>query len=165
MRIVNCSVEDLREVPPADCMLFSYTHDVLQSPKAIERLVASAKPGCRLAILGARPIQSTNSSGVIIDTTPLKDNDPRAILFGPGKDGLRPIDTYLRRMATPGDGKSPSLAQPDRLAAIDLAQTVSFDRLDKDNIPEIKLHFENYLILATDGKSPAPAPDRPPVLR
>lgn len=54
VRIVNCSVEDVRDVPPADRMLFSYTHDVLQSPRAIKRLVDNAKPGCRFAILGAR---------------------------------------------------------------------------------------------------------------
>ena len=54
VRIVNCSVEDLRDAPLADRMLFSYTHDVLQSPRAIERLVENAAPGCRFAILGAR---------------------------------------------------------------------------------------------------------------
>ena len=54
VRIVNCSVEDLRDVPLADRMLFCYTHDVLQSPGAIEKLVDSARPGCRFAILGAR---------------------------------------------------------------------------------------------------------------
>jgi SAM-dependent methyltransferase len=54
VRIVNCSVEDLHDVPLADRMLFCYTHDVLQSPKAVEKLVNSARPGCRLAILGAR---------------------------------------------------------------------------------------------------------------
>lgn len=54
VRILNCSVEDVRDVPPADRMLFSYTHDVLQSPRAIQRLIEQAKPGCRFAILGAR---------------------------------------------------------------------------------------------------------------
>lgn len=54
VRIVNCSVEDLRDVPPGDRMLFCYTHDVLQSPRAIEKLVDNARPGCRFAILGAR---------------------------------------------------------------------------------------------------------------
>lgn len=54
VRIVNCSVEDVRDVPPADRMLFCYTHDVLQSPAAIEKLVENARPGCRFAILGAR---------------------------------------------------------------------------------------------------------------
>lgn len=54
VRVVNCSVEDLRDVPLADRMLFCYTHDVLQSPRAIEKLVDSAQPRCRFAILGAR---------------------------------------------------------------------------------------------------------------
>ena len=54
VRIVNCSVEEMRDVPQADRMLFCYTHDVLQSQAAIERLIKNAKPGCRLAILGTR---------------------------------------------------------------------------------------------------------------
>lgn len=54
VRIVNCSVEDVGGVPPADRMLFSYTHDVLQSPRAIEKLVGNAGPECRFAVLGAR---------------------------------------------------------------------------------------------------------------
>lgn len=54
VRILNASMEDVRDVPPADRMLFSYTHDVLQSPKAIVNLVDNAGPGCRFAILGAR---------------------------------------------------------------------------------------------------------------
>lgn len=54
VRILNCSVEEMRDVPPADRMLFCYTHDVLQSQVAIERLIDNANPGCRVAILGTR---------------------------------------------------------------------------------------------------------------
>lgn len=54
VRVMNCSVEELSGVPPADRMLFSFTHDVLQSPEAIKTLVSNARPGCRFAVLGAR---------------------------------------------------------------------------------------------------------------
>ena len=48
------SVEDLATAARADAMLFSYTHDVLQSRAAIARLRAHAKPGCRVALIGVR---------------------------------------------------------------------------------------------------------------
>ena len=54
VRILNSSVEDIPDLPPADRMFFSYTHDVLQSPKAIEKLIDNAAPECQFAILGAR---------------------------------------------------------------------------------------------------------------
>ena len=54
IEIVRTSVEDLAVDARADAMLFSYTHDVLQSPAAIARLKAHAKPGCRVALIGVR---------------------------------------------------------------------------------------------------------------
>jgi SAM-dependent methyltransferase len=54
VEIVLGSVEDLDIETRADAMLFSYTHDVLQSPGAIARLKAHAKPGCRVALIGVR---------------------------------------------------------------------------------------------------------------
>jgi arsenite methyltransferase len=37
-----------------DAFLFHYTHDVLQSPKAIENLLSFAKPNARIAIAGMK---------------------------------------------------------------------------------------------------------------
>jgi SAM-dependent methyltransferase len=51
-----CAVEDFRPQQKAHAMLLSYTHDVLQSPAAIERLLAAARPGCRFALLGLKTV-------------------------------------------------------------------------------------------------------------
>jgi hypothetical protein len=37
-----------------DALLFHYTHDILRSPAAIERLLALARPGARVAIAGIK---------------------------------------------------------------------------------------------------------------
>ncbi len=52
--VLNAPVEQLPDGLEADAMLFCYTHDILQSRRAIQRLRASAKPGCRVAIVGLR---------------------------------------------------------------------------------------------------------------
>ena len=49
-----CAAEDFESDLKADAMLFCYTHDVLQSPRAIANLLAHAKPGCRIALVGWR---------------------------------------------------------------------------------------------------------------
>jgi SAM-dependent methyltransferase len=54
VEIVRASVEEFTTDARADAMLFSYTHDVLQSPRAIARLKAHAKPGCRVTLIGVR---------------------------------------------------------------------------------------------------------------
>lgn len=51
-----CAVEDLALVRPADALLLSYTHDVLQSPGALDRLLANAQGGARIAILGMKSL-------------------------------------------------------------------------------------------------------------
>ena len=52
--IVESAVEELRLDARADAMLLSYTHDVLQSPAAVQRLAQHAAPGCRVAVTGIR---------------------------------------------------------------------------------------------------------------
>lgn len=47
-------VEDADPAMPADALLFCYTHDVLQSPRALDNLLAHARPGARVAVLGLR---------------------------------------------------------------------------------------------------------------
>lgn len=39
---------------PVDALLFHYTHDVLRSPSAVERLLAFARPGAAVAIAGIK---------------------------------------------------------------------------------------------------------------
>lgn len=56
MHVECCAVEDFHPQAKANAMLLSYTHDVLQSPAAIERLFAAARPGCRLALLGLKTL-------------------------------------------------------------------------------------------------------------
>ncbi|MDX2220483.1 MAG: methyltransferase domain-containing protein [Burkholderiales bacterium] len=50
----ECAAEDFESDRQADAMLFCYTHDVLQSPRAVANLLAHAKPGCRIAVVGWR---------------------------------------------------------------------------------------------------------------
>ena len=54
--VIEGAAEALRFWPPADAMLFCYTHDVLQSPAAIDRLIESARPGARIALLGMKTL-------------------------------------------------------------------------------------------------------------
>jgi len=54
IEVLNSPVEALETSLRADAMLFCYTHDILQSPLAVERLASYAKPGCRIAIAGMR---------------------------------------------------------------------------------------------------------------
>ena len=56
VKVIETAVEALRYGLPADAMLFCYTHDVLQSPAAIERLIESARPGARIALLGMKTL-------------------------------------------------------------------------------------------------------------
>ena len=41
--------EQARLPAPADAMLFSYTHDLIRSPRALANLLAQARPGARVA--------------------------------------------------------------------------------------------------------------------
>ncbi len=52
--VLVTGVEALDTPLRADAMLFCYTHDVFQSPAALERLARHAKPGCRVVVTGVR---------------------------------------------------------------------------------------------------------------
>ena len=43
---------DAAEAEAIDALLFHYTHDILRSPAAIDRLLALARPGALVAIAG-----------------------------------------------------------------------------------------------------------------
>lgn len=50
----ECSADALSLATPADAWLFHYTHDILQSERALDRLLAQSRPGARVAIAGIR---------------------------------------------------------------------------------------------------------------
>ena len=52
--LIEAPAEEVRLEHVADCLLFFYTHDVLQSPLALERLFRHARPGARVVAAGAR---------------------------------------------------------------------------------------------------------------
>lgn len=54
--VAQCAVEHFMPDMPADCLFFSYTHDVLQSPAALDNLLAMARPGARIALLGMKTL-------------------------------------------------------------------------------------------------------------
>jgi len=53
LRVIERAVEEVPATEaPADAILMCWTHDVLQSPAALDALVALARPGARIAIAG-----------------------------------------------------------------------------------------------------------------
>ena len=52
--LVEAAVEEADPGARFDAALFNYTHDVLQSPRALERIFSFAKPGARIAIAGIK---------------------------------------------------------------------------------------------------------------
>lgn len=54
VQVVVAPVEEARIEARADAVLFCYTHDVLQSDKAIENVMRHTRPGARVVVAGAR---------------------------------------------------------------------------------------------------------------
>jgi demethylmenaquinone methyltransferase/2-methoxy-6-polyprenyl-1,4-benzoquinol methylase len=52
--LLEASMEEAGLTAKFDAVLFNYTHDVLQSPRALERIFSSARPGARVAIAGVK---------------------------------------------------------------------------------------------------------------
>lgn len=52
--LIEAAVEDARIEATIDAFRFHYTHDVLQSPAALERLFDRAKPLARVAVAGTK---------------------------------------------------------------------------------------------------------------
>lgn len=50
--LLETSVEEASFDCRADALLFTYTHDVLQSTRALEKLFAAARPGARAVVVG-----------------------------------------------------------------------------------------------------------------
>ena len=49
VELVRASGEEIRLASPPDAILFSYTHDLIRSRRALENLLAQARPGARVA--------------------------------------------------------------------------------------------------------------------
>ncbi len=56
VEVIEAAVETLRVNRQAEALLLCYTHDVLQSPPALDRLIESAKPGARIVLLGMKTL-------------------------------------------------------------------------------------------------------------
>jgi demethylmenaquinone methyltransferase/2-methoxy-6-polyprenyl-1,4-benzoquinol methylase len=54
VRLVEAPVEEADLGAKFDAALFNFTHDVLQSPAALERLLSFARPGARVALAGVK---------------------------------------------------------------------------------------------------------------
>jgi SAM-dependent methyltransferase len=54
VRLIESPVEEARIPGPVDAVLFSYAHDVLQSPAALRNVFAAARLGARVASVGAK---------------------------------------------------------------------------------------------------------------
>lgn len=52
VEVVNAPVETFAPSWQADAAVLSYTHDVLQNPDAVARLLTALRPGARLAVAG-----------------------------------------------------------------------------------------------------------------
>lgn len=56
VQVECCAVEDFQPTVQADAVFMSYTHDVLQSPAAIDRLLTITKPDVRIVLLGMKTL-------------------------------------------------------------------------------------------------------------
>lgn len=52
VRQIIAPVEDAVLDSPVDALFFHYTHDVLRTPAALERLFGAARPGARVVVVG-----------------------------------------------------------------------------------------------------------------
>ncbi len=52
--LLESAVEDADIGIRADALLFFYTHDILRTPQAVERLMAAAAPGARVSVAGVK---------------------------------------------------------------------------------------------------------------
>jgi demethylmenaquinone methyltransferase/2-methoxy-6-polyprenyl-1,4-benzoquinol methylase len=52
--LIEAAAEDAAFGGPFDAVLFNFTHDVLQSPRALARIFAATKPDARVAVSGSK---------------------------------------------------------------------------------------------------------------
>ena len=52
--LIESAMESAELPLPLDAILFNFTHDVIRSPRALERIFAAARPGARVAVAGMK---------------------------------------------------------------------------------------------------------------
>ncbi len=52
IQVQYAPAEEFKSTRAADAMIFCYTHDVLQNPRALANLFAQARPNARIALAG-----------------------------------------------------------------------------------------------------------------
>ncbi len=52
--LINSAVEDAQIPVAADAALFAFTHDIMRTPRAVENVVKSLKPGGRIVAMGGK---------------------------------------------------------------------------------------------------------------
>ena len=52
--LINSAVEDAQIPMTADAALFSFTHDIMRTPLAVQNVVRSLKPGARIVVVGVK---------------------------------------------------------------------------------------------------------------
>lgn len=52
--LINSAVEDAQIPVTADAALFSFTHDIMRTPLAVQNVVRSLKPGARIVVIGMK---------------------------------------------------------------------------------------------------------------
>jgi len=52
--LIEAAVEEAQIPRPADAALFSFTHDILRSPAAVENIIDHVRPGGRIVATGAK---------------------------------------------------------------------------------------------------------------
>jgi hypothetical protein len=52
--LIESAMETVEIPRPVDAILFNFTHDVLRSAPALERIFAAARPGARVAVAGMK---------------------------------------------------------------------------------------------------------------
>src|SRR5439155_15703842 len=57
VRLLRSTIEDARLDGPFDAALFSFTHDVLRSPRAVGNVISHLRRGGRVAAAGVRSIR------------------------------------------------------------------------------------------------------------
>jgi len=54
VELIESTIESAPLRGPLDAILFNFTHDVIQSPQALQRIFAAARPGARVAVAGMK---------------------------------------------------------------------------------------------------------------
>lgn len=54
VHLFDTPAQGLQLPEPVDALLFHYTHDILRSPSAVDRLLAAARPGAAVVIAGIK---------------------------------------------------------------------------------------------------------------